>query len=1078
MLAEALGGAGGQGGVNGGAGLAGADGGDAGGGTALFDLSTGASAMTGDALRVSGDAVGGNGALGTAGPVGGNGGAGGNAVAGSATLRIDGGHMRFSSGLPRAPGYGITAVGQGGFGADGSAGSNAGLSGGIGGRGGNGAGGVAAFDAFDGDYALGDISVLADGFGGLGGAGGTGPGGASAGGVAGFGSGGTASFGNGDGGTMLPGAQRLIDSLFMSASGDASGLVQFADGSTAAGGGLRINGSMSLTSMGAPVAGFSGISVTASNGVQVGGSADFTSEGPLSFAFAGTGAVAVGGALTGVSGTGIDLSHSGRPVGSYSLSADSISFTTPGNVRLVSAGAMRAVGDLTILSTGGNIDLASGSLLAVGGDVRLFAQGSLNGTGAAVQAAGTAAIGLGGAGDILLGDLASGTLLDQVDANGNLLGTGGIAIGGDFAVSGRLDIGAGSGTLSAAAIDIGTLAAGTQQLTVSGGTVRIGNALMSGDLIVNSSLLLGSGDIAGLLQVRAAAPTGLAQLIGAVAAGAIDIDAGAITSSGLTARNGDIVLRSATDLGVTDARAFGAIIMTADGGALTIGNAAAGGNLTLTGLGISASSLAAGGQSLLNAGVGDLVVSDIASVGAITADGGSVSLGAAGAMTIAQANASSGSLILNAGGALSIVDASAAGDMTLGGGTISAATLFAGGSLTATAAGNASFGNVTSQAGDIVLNAGGVLGLSALVDARAITIGSGDIVIGGAARVGNLAGTSRIAFNAVNLQQSAYVGGGDVAGTYSLSAAELGRVVAADLAINAAARGVAGSPDIIVQDLTVGTANLASGGVLAIGTSGHLRVQGAVRLTGRSGQGGLALAAGQALEIIAGPGLIDISDGNGGLGGVLTLTGPNIIAATLSAIADVAAGGSLYGRELRLALNDGLVNDAGLLRAGTIRVNAGQRFFIQNMGVSSAISDRRGFTAGNLVIDAQGAGLEIAVNGQLALSTGGFAQGLDTIPLVAVNGSYNPGSKINGCLIGNPGACFVSGLDSRDTWNGVLDPSVQAGRIFTLSLIELRDIVAQGYPPLIDEPVTGAGNEDLWERSCGGPGARACDAPQ
>ncbi|WP_336950660.1 histidine kinase [Sphingobium aromaticivastans] len=1191
VLAEALGGAGGQSGLRSGAGLAGADGGDASGGTALFGLNAGASAITGIALRVSGNATGGDGASGTAGPVGGYGGAGGHAVAGSATLRISDAHMAFSSGLPKAPGYSITAVGQGGLGADGSAGSNAGLSGGLGGRGGDGAGGIAAFDAGNGDYVLGGINVLADGLGGPVGIGGAGPGGGSAGGAIGLGSGGTASFGNGDSGTMLPGAQRLIDSLFMSASGDASGLVQFTDSSTAAGGGLRVNGSIALASLGAPVAGFSGISVTVSNSVQIGGNADFTSDGPLAFAFAGTGGISVTGALTGLSATRIDLSHSGRLAGSDSLSADSILFTTPGDVTLLSAGALRAVSGLTILSAGGNINLASGSELAAGGDARLFAQGRLNGTGAAVRAAGTAAIGLGGAGDILLGDLASGTLLDQVDASGNLLGMGGIAIGGDFAVSGRLDIGAGSGTLSAATIDIGILAAGSQQLTASSGTVRIGNALMSGDLIVNSSLLLGNADIAGLLQVRAPAPAGFAQLSGAVAAGSIDIDAGVIASNGLTARNGGIALQSATDLTVVDARASGAIVMTANGGLLMIGSVAAGGNLTLTGLGINASSLTAGGQSLLNAGAGNLIVSDIASAGTITANGGIVSLGATGAMNIAQANASSGPLTLNAGGVLSIVDASSAGDMTLGGGVIAATTLNAGGLLTATSTGdasfnsvtsqtgaivmnagallsvfdasaagnltlnggtinattlnavglvtatstgdasftsvtsqagaivlnagallsvfdanaagnltlnggtinattlnavgrvaatataNANFGSVTSQTGDIVLNAGGLLGLTALIDAGTITLGSSDIVIGGAAQIGGLSRTSRITFNAVNLQQPAYIGGNDVAGTYSLSAAELARIAAADLAINAPARGVSGTPDLIVQDLTLGTANLAGGGVLAIGTSGHLRVQGAVRLMGRTGQGGLTLSAGQALEVVAGPGLIDISDGNGGLGGLLTLASPSIIVATLPAIADVAAAGSLYARELRLARNDGLANDAGMLRAGTIRVSATQAFFIQNSGVSTAIPERRGFTAGNLVIDAQGTGLQIAINGQLALPAGGFARGLETIPLVAVNGAYALGSKVNGCLIGNPAACLSSGLDSRDTWNGVLDPSVQVGRIFTLSLIELRDIVAQGYPPLIDEPVTGAGNEDLWERSCGRPDEPACDAP-
>ncbi|WDA34951.1 beta strand repeat-containing protein [Sphingobium sp. YC-XJ3] len=1073
VLAEALGGAGGQSGVRSGAGLAGADGGDATGGTALLDLNAGAAAITGLALRISGNATGGDGAIGTAGPVGGNGGAGGNGFAGSATLHIADARMTTGSALPQMPAYSITAVGLGGNGADGSAGSNAGLTGGLGGSGGNGIGGLAAFDAGNGDYVLGGLTLRADGLGGLGGIGGAGPAGASAGGAAGLGSGGTASLANGDGGLLSPGAQRLIDALFMSANGDMSGLVRFTDSSTAANAGLRVNGSLALSSLGVPVAGFSGISFAASNAVQVGGNAGFTSDGPLSFAFTGSGGLAATGALTGTSGTRIDLSHAARPLGSDSLFANSILFTTPGDVTLLTAGSLRAVAGLTILAAGGNIGLASGSALTAGGDLRLFAQGSVNGTGAAARAGGTAAIGLGGAGDIVLGDLASGTLLDQVDSAGNLLGTGGIAIGGDFAVSGRLDIGAGTGTLSAANIDIGTLSADTQRLAASGAPVRIGNALMSGDLIVNSSLLLGNADIAGLLQVRAPGPSSLAQLGGAVAAGAIDIAAGAIVSSGLTARNGDLLLQSSTDLNITDARASGAIVMAA-ANRLTIGNAASGGSLALSGQGIDAASLSAGGQSLLNAGAGSLMVGDIASAGAITASGGAVSLGATGNMAVAQATASAGALLLNAGGALSIVDASAGGNMTLTGGSIDATALDAAGSLTATASGVASFGNVTSQTGGILLNAGGLLSLTASVGARTITMASGDIVLGGAARIGSLSGTSRIVFNAVNLQQPAYVGGSDVAGTYSLSAAELARVAAADIAIGAPARGVAGSPDIVVRDLTLGTANLPGGGLLTIGAGGHLRVEGAVRLTGRSGQGGLILSAGQMLDIVAGPGSIDISDGNGGLGGVLTLDSPNIIAASLSAMADVASTGSLIARELRLAQNDGLVNDTGILRAGTILANASQTFFIQNSGLSSTIPDRRGFTANALLIGSGGSALQIAINGRLALPMGGFAQGLETVPLVAVNGSYALGSKVNGCLIGNPAACTGTGFDSRDTWNGVLDPSVSVSRIFTLSLIELRDIVAQGYPPLIDEPVTGAGNEDLWERSCGGPDEPDC----
>lgn len=1027
VLAEALGGAGGAAGLRSGTGLVGANGGAALGGTALMTLSAGGSAITGSTLRISGDATGGAGALGTAGPAGGAGGNGGNASAGSATLRIADAHMALSSSVTQTPGYSITAVGQGGAGADGSAGSNAGLSGGAGGNGGNGTGGQAQFDANNGDYALGDLTLSADGLSGVGGAGGSGPGGASANGATGLSGGGTADFVNGGSAALAPGGQRAIDSLFMSASGGTAGRVQFTDSSTAPNGGLNINGALSLSSLGVPVAGLSGIYVMGTaNPVRIGGSADFNSDGLLSFAFTGAGGINVAGALTGYSGTRIDVSHGSRAVGSDSLFADSMLLQTPGDVNILPAGSLRAVNGLTMLSRGGNINLASGGALTAGTDLRLFAQGSVNGTGASVRAVtGSVAIGLGGPGNILLGDLSSGGLLDQADASGNALGTGGIAIGGDFAVSGRLDIGPGSGTLSARTITIGTLAAGSQQLTATNGAVQIGNALMTGDLIVNASLLLGDADIAGLLQVGTPA-TGFAQLTGQVAAGAIDIAANSITSNGLVARTGGIVLQSGTALAVADARAAGNIAMTAAGGALTIGNAVAGGTLTLTGAGIGAQRLQSGSTSLLNAGAGSLLVNDIASAGAITANGGTISLSTSGAMTIAQANASAGAMMLNAGGLLS---------------------------------------------------------LSGPVSAQAITLASGDIAIAGTAQVGTLGGTGSVTFTSVNGQQPAYVGGADVAGAYSLSAAELARVAGGAITIGAPRRGVAGTPDIIIRDLTVGTANLPGAGVLTITTPGRMRVAGALRLTGRSAQGGLTLSAAEALEVIAGPGSIDLGDANGGLGGVLTLTSPTIMAATLSAITDLGRASALVARELRLAQNDGVVSDGGILRAATIRANVTNGLYIQNSGLSGAFADRRGFTAGDLFITTQSGAAEIAINGQLAGSAGGFVTGLETLPLVSINGSvggraggYSLASKVNGCLIASPGTCLSSGFDSRDTWNGVLDPSVSVARIFTLSLIELRDIVAQGYPPLIDEPVTGAGNEDLWESPCDAPDRTSCDA--
>ena len=761
VLAEALGGTGGLGAFQSSLGLAGADGGNAVGGTALFAVNAGASAVTGAELTLSGNATGGAGSAGFGGPAGGAGGSGGDAAGGSAILRIDGGKLRVSNSFSTLPAYSITAVGQGGAGADGGVASDPALGNGAGGNGGSGAGGLASFEANDSDFLMGPLSIVADGAAGL----------AGAGGIDGLTSGGTARLINGGGAVLGTGVQRQVASLSMTASGDAGGAISFADSSTAAGGGLRVAGPMTLHATGTVVPGLTGISFAASGDVvQVDGAADFLTQGPLSFAFDAGGGLAAAGALTGYSGTSISFSHGARPAGADSVSAGSIALNTPGGV---------------------------------------------TGTGASLRSAGL---------------------------------------------------------------------------------------------------------------------------------------------------------------------------------------------LTISGAGINVQALASGGAAALDAGAGDLVVNDLLAQRAITALGRNINLGSSGGMSIANAVAS----------------------------------------------------------GDLLLNAAGLVAVNGLVSGQAVTIGSGDIAIGANGQV-NAAGLLR--FDALGAQ--AFIGGGDATTGYSLSTAELGRVSAADIAIN-------GAGDVVLRDLTIGTAMLPGGGVMSIGAAGLLRVQGAVAMTGRTGVGGLTLTAGEALEVIAGLGSISISDSNGVLGGVLTLEAPSIYAATAEAIADVRAADSLTARELRLAQNDGLALDAGMLQAGTIRLAATEGIFIQNSGLSTSFADRRGFTANNLIISSGNGRPQIAINGRLALADGGFATGLDTIPLVTIDGRYAAGSKINGCFIF--GSCTTLSFDNRETFDGLLDPTVAVSRIFPTALIELRDVVTEGYPPLIDEPVTGAGNEDLWDRPCGGPGEPACDA--
>lgn len=889
--ADGIGSMGGSGGV-------GSAGGLGTGGSATLDINFGTTSVSG-AVRVS--ALG-QGGLGGSGYFG-QGGRGGDAMGGAATLALSGASTRLEAGnilvLAEAQGgdggVGGLQSGAAGAGADGGGATGgsalfsiaanatainggtlrisgdatggagaAGSSGGQGGRGGRGVGGFASFDANNGDYALGGLAILADGIGG------SGPNGAS-----GLSEGGTARFVNGDSGVLAPGAQRLIDALSMSASGLVGGRVEFADSSTASNGGLRVNGAMSLTSLGTPQAGTSGIFVTGSaNLVQVGGAAAFNSGGPLSFAFMGTGGIRAG-SLTGTSGTRIDISHSGRPATSASLSAGTIQLSTPGG-----------------------IDAGTGSLQA-GGAITVLARQATFGS---VVTTGTGAISL-------------------------------TALNG---------------------------------LTV--GTIRSAGALR---------LLAEQGDIV-----------------------VSDLSGG-----GVTASNHDFV----------------AIARTID---------------------------------------------------------------LMGAFSINQANATAGNLILR--GVQQVGVGTATGDILVSGSDLVSTRLTAGGTLTASSSTFATLNDVTSGSGDVVINAGGLATLAGIISGRTITIGSGDIAITGAAQIGTSGLTSALTFNAANSQTPLYIGGGDVAGGYSLSAAELGRVAAGNISVNALGQGVSGSPNIFLRDLTVGTGTLASGGVLTISTPGTLRVDGAVGMTGLSGQGGLILTAGNAIEVIAGSGAIDLRDANGGLGGVLTLNSPSVIAATLAAISDLAGVSSLDAREQRLAQNDGVVSDAGILRAGSIQANVANSFFIQNTGGIADYTDRRGFTTNSLSIATQGPRTQIAINGQIMGAAGAFVTGRETIPLVSINGvpggrtgGYAFGSKINGCVIGSGGSCTaVVVTDGRDSLESVLDPVVPVARVFGLSLIGLRDIVSQGFPPLIDEPVTGAGNDDLWERRCDGADCGDNSAPK
>ena len=108
--------------------------------------------------------------------------------------------------------------------------------------------------------------------------------------------------------------------------------------------------------------------------------------------------------------------------------------------------------------------------------------------------------------------------------------------------------------------------------------------------------------------------------------------------------------------------------------------------------------------------------------------------------------------------------------------------------------------------------------------------------------------------------------------------------------------------------------------------------------------------------------------------------------------------------------------------------------------------------------------------------------GLDVIPLININApsgsstvtqtGFNAQSTINGCLIGNVASCTTSvsfDFESSFPVQDVIEEEIAAdgedsdGQSLPVSpLITMRDLDPLSGEPLLDDPVTGAGNDDLW----------------
>lgn len=575
---------------------------------------------------------------------------------------------------------------------------------------------------------------------------------------------------------------------------------------------------------------------------------------------------------------------------------------------------------------------------------------------------------------------------------------------------------------------------------------------------------------------------------GTIAAGSGQINAGAALATDNAVIGGNLAATAGTTMLLGDVRASGAGVLVAGTG-LTA-TRLQGGSIdasTTTG-NLAVDTAFSAGTARLAAPGGAVMVNALQSAGAIEAVGRSVVVSGSGGLNFAnlqatagdaRATATAGDLIVQSGLASNALLLSApAGNLTLQQGTAAAIDLNA---LSAVRVAGA-----TSASGDFSLTAGGLATIDGATTGATMVLRSADIAIGSSGRLGAVGTTNSLALINNSTTRRTFVGGAGTTAGYSLSAAEVARLYASAISLTAPrikgqgtqAVGLTSAPDLVIDSFQLlggaaANGNLSANGSFTLQTTGFARVIGAADFASMTTGNSVTLRGDESLEVVMGAGSVALANA-GQLAGTLSLLSSDVVVATPQAISTIAGLTDTSAIDDRLGENDGILSEIGALSAGSIRIQASDGIYIQNSGDGVRFADRRGFTtgAGGLTLIAASTATRIVINGRVPDAAGTLATGRNTIPLVSIiaspavggPGVFDPLSTINGCLILNPGACVDLDPNSVPPLQDVVDQSPVAGgesMLFSL-LIELRDLERLPNEPLIDDPVTGAGNDDLW----------------
>ncbi|HWK40356.1 MAG TPA: hypothetical protein VNR60_00350 [Croceibacterium sp.] len=541
--------------------------------------------------------------------------------------------------------------------------------------------------------------------------------------------------------------------------------------------------------------------------------------------------------------------------------------------------------------------------------------------------------------------------------------------------------------------------------------------------------------------------------------------------------------------------------------------------------GIAADRLSSGGPTLLQALDGTLVVNDLASAGAVILRALDVSIDADEALLIEEATASNGALSITTGGALttqllntsgavtlssgadlqtadtvigSSISLTATGDIIANGslqsdgaivlnagGDLQSLEGVNGGSVSLTAGGNVITNGPLSADAALTVDAGGVFAMSGTGRGTTISVTSADINLGLGGTLGERGTTQELTIIArvpapTGSANRIFIGGETLSGDYSLDSAEATRLFA-DNAITFRSVGTGAA----VTDITIGNLALSYGASGNIGTGGTLEISGPTRI---AIDGNVALTTSSATDtFLIDPTLVELNTETGSIA-MLDPSGAALGQVHIVGDTIAIATGNVLGQLQTLTsfptINAALDQPGGnpqAISASSITFDVTDGLFIQNSGASTEYADRGGFIAETISINTASGATRIAVNGQL-VNQGQPIGGIDVIPLVSINGAsgtsgglFNPASTINGCLI--VGACStMPGMNTpglpRDT--DLLTPLkaesegavTGGGELFITPLIELAPVEPLISPPLVDEPITGVGNDDLWDNSC------------